>query len=253
MNTGAKIAIGCGVVVVVVGLVVVGGVVGLGMWGKSKLDTFTGEQKKIEDLQKKANANAFTPPADGSITEPRLVKFLEVRKRIFAVYQAHQAELEAMKNRKDASVGDAMKGVGILNEVRGVRAQALADLGMSEAEYQYYVQAVYTSAIASEVHKATGGKKMSDVTREAAEQASKAIEAQANATPDPNLPPEVQKAMREAQEQARKQLEEMRKQTEETTEQASRADVPEGNVVLFQKYEADIKKYAMGGLEYLGL
>jgi hypothetical protein len=31
------------------------------------------------------------------------------------------------------------------------------------------------------------------------------------------------------------------------------ADVPPGNVTLLHKYEADIKRYAMGGLEWIGL
>ena len=34
---------------------------------------------------------------------------------------------------------------------------------------------------------------------------------------------------------------------------SAQTDVPPGNIVLFRKYEADIKKYAMGGLEWIGL
>ena len=30
-------------------------------------------------------------------------------------------------------------------------------------------------------------------------------------------------------------------------------DVPPANIELFKKYEAEIKKYAMGGLEWIGL
>jgi hypothetical protein len=30
-------------------------------------------------------------------------------------------------------------------------------------------------------------------------------------------------------------------------------DVPPANIALFQKYEAEIKKYAMAGLEWIGL
>jgi hypothetical protein len=257
MNTGAKIAIGCGVAVVVTGIAAVVGVVGLGYWAKGKAEKafgdMAGDQKKIEQLQETANKNDFTPPADGTITEARLQKFLEVRKHIFDVYKAHEADIEAMKNKKDASIGDAMKGVGIINEVRLARAQGLADAGMSESEYQYYVGSIYTSAVATEVNKATGGKKVSEAVRDASNQAAKVLEQQANATPDPNLPPEAQKAQRMAADMARKQLEEMRKQTDETVAEAQKADVPEANVELFKKYEGDIKKYAMGGLEYVGL
>jgi hypothetical protein len=31
------------------------------------------------------------------------------------------------------------------------------------------------------------------------------------------------------------------------------ADVPPANLALFRKYENDIKKYAMGGLEWIGV
>ena len=30
-------------------------------------------------------------------------------------------------------------------------------------------------------------------------------------------------------------------------------DVPPANIALFKKYEADLEKYAMGGLEWIGL
>jgi hypothetical protein len=30
-------------------------------------------------------------------------------------------------------------------------------------------------------------------------------------------------------------------------------DVPKENIALFRKYEAEIKRYAMGGLEFIGL
>ena len=35
-------------------------------------------------------------------------------------------------------------------------------------------------------------------------------------------------------------------------ENAKQLDVPPANIALFQKYEADIKKYAMSGLEWIG-
>ena len=36
-------------------------------------------------------------------------------------------------------------------------------------------------------------------------------------------------------------------------EAAKAMDVPRANVELFRKYETDIKKYAMTGLEFIGL
>jgi hypothetical protein len=58
-------------------------------------------------------------------------------------------------------------------------------------------------------------------------------------------------------EEQRKQIEEATKQAEaqsgEAVRQAQALDVPQANLLLFKKYEADIKKYAMNGLEWLGI
>ena len=48
-------------------------------------------------------------------------------------------------------------------------------------------------------------------------------------------------------------MKDLEKQAEEVREAASSLDVPAANVALFQKYEADLKKYAMSGLEWMGL
>ena len=50
-----------------------------------------------------------------------------------------------------------------------------------------------------------------------------------------------------------KGIDDLRKQAEATREGARGMDVPPQNVALFKKYEAEIKKYAMAGLEWIGL
>ena len=185
MGTAGKIAIGCGIAVLVAGLVAVVALGGLAYWAKGKAEEFTSEQSRIEELHRKANANTFTAPADGTITEDRLLKFLDVRKRVFGVYEKHKDELDAMSKKKQGDFGDVRKGFALINELRLAQAQALADVGMSENEYRFLVEQIYKSLWAS-------------------------------ASP-------------------------------------ATADVPAANVALFRKYEADIKKYAMGGLEWIGL
>ena len=44
-----------------------------------------------------------------------------------------------------------------------------------------------------------------------------------------------------------------RKLATETRESAKQLDVPPQNIALFRKHEAEIKNYAMGGLEFVGL
>ena len=182
MGTGAKIAIGCGIAVVVGGVMLAAVVFGGLWWAKGKAEQFTGREAQIEELKKKANAVPFTEPADGIVREERLVKFLDVRRRVFDVYAKHKDELEAMNKKKQADFSDVTHGLSVLGEVRLAQAQALADVGMSEGEYHFLIQQVYKSLWASEA-----------------------------------------------------------------------ATVPPANLALFRKYEAEIKQYAMGGLEWVGL
>jgi hypothetical protein len=202
VTTGAKIAIGCGVVLLLTGVAVVAGVVGLGYWAKGKVEEVAGESEKIEALHRQANANPFTPPADGVIAEDRLLKFLAVRKQVSASYDKHRDRLEAMKGKKEADFGDVRAGFAILNELRLASAQALADHRMSEAEYQFMVEQVYKSMWASEVAKSRPSP---------------------GASPLPDGVPDLA------------------------------TDVPAANIELFRKHETEIRKYAMGGLELIGL
>jgi hypothetical protein len=207
MTTGAKIAIGCGVVLLLTGVAAVVGVVGLGYWAKGKVEEVAGDQEKITRLTEQANANPFTQPADGVISEDRLLTFLAVRKQIFATYEKHRPTLEAMKNKKEADFGDVRSSLTVLNDVRLASAQALVDHKMSEGEYEFMVGQVYKSMWASEMDKA---------------RPSPAPSPAPGASPLPEMPDFT-------------------------------ADVPKANIELFRKHEAEIRKYAMGGLEMIGL
>lgn len=261
MGTGAKVAIGCGIVVVLVGIAVVVGVVGLGMYGKSKLDGLAAEQKVYEELERKADANPFTEPENGVIDEARLVKFIEARKRLFPLYQKYQAEiegLEKMDKKAEPELSDIGKAIGAvkgLAELKKAHLQSLVDVGMSQEEYKYLVQAVYKTMWAAEIEKSTG--KTLEQNRQAAEdsmkQAARQLEEQAQQPIDPNLPPEAQKALRDAQEQMRQSQRQLEQSAEQVDDQTDGLDVPPANLALFRKYEEDIKKYAMTGLEWVSL
>ena len=197
MGTGTKVAIGCGIAVVVGGVMLAAVVFGGLWWVKGKAEQFTGRETQIEELKKKANAVPFTEPADGIVREDRLLKFIEVRRRVFDVYVKHKDELEAMNKKKQTDISDVTHGLGVLAEVRLAQAQALADVGMSESEYHFLIQQVYKSMWASEAAKVSpapgGGETVPTI------------------------------------------------------------DVPPANIALFRQHEAEIKQYAMGGLEWVGL
>jgi len=211
MPTGAKIAIGCGVAAVLAGVATIV-VIGAGAWWvKGKVQEVGGplgeRAEEMERYAKQANANPFTPPPDGVIPEARLLKFIDVRKGVYAIYQAHRAEFEGMKDKKDASFSDVMKVGGLIFDARLALTKGLAEAGMNEEEYQFIVQEVYKSAWASSIQKETG------------------------------------KPPAEA-------LEEVGREAEPGAEMLK---MPQANIDLFRKYEADLKKYAMEGLALAGL
>ena len=158
--------------------------VGVGaQWLKGKAQTFVGEEQKIEALKERANKVPFTRPADGAVTEDRLLEFLEVRKRVFSVYEKHRADFEALKNKKDADFSDIKAAFGVLGEARLAVAQAMADVGMGEEEYRFMVQAVYQSAWAAAVEKSSGkppSEAMGEMMRQAQEAMKKGVEAARN-------------------------------------------------------------------------
>jgi hypothetical protein len=230
------------------------------------VEEVAGNETRIDELQKKANATPFERPEDGIIREDRLLKFIDVRKRVFAVYEKHRATLEAMSQKKQGDFGDVTKGFSVINEIRLAQAQALADLGMSEDEYGFLVEQVYKTAWAAEVAKATGGKTpseaASDVYAKAAEAmkdaqaaAAQAREAARQAERQTGAPAAKEAAdeAKDARESVERGLEEVGRQGEAARENAPDMDVPPENLVLFKKYEAELKKYAMAGLEWIGL
>jgi len=246
MSTGAKVAIGCAIAVVLAGIVAVVAVGGAAWWLKGKAEQVAdGVVKKsgeIEAYEKKANANVFTEPADGVIPEPRFLKFMDARKAIYAVYERHQPELESMKDKTSADLSDLTKFAGLVGDIQLAQARALAEAGMSEAEYRFIQAAVYKTMWAAATVKDTG-KQPDELVADAVKQlgdAAQQMERQAGANG----------AGAAASEAAARSAHEAAAEIAQGTEGLA---VPSANLALFQKHEADIKKYAMSGLAFIGL
>jgi hypothetical protein len=248
VTKGAKVALGC----LGAGCLVAAGVaavlvfgVGVGAhWLKGKAQSFVSQEEAIDALKAKANAVPFETPADGVIREDRLLKFLEVRKRVYSVYERHRAEFEGLKDKKDADFSDLKNALTVFGEVRLALAQAQADLGMSEAEYAFLVQAVYHSAMASTFEKDSGkpaSEAMGEVMKQAQEALEKGMEA-ARKEGVPGLEDVPEDTVTSAKDQMEKAQEAMKG-----------IDAPRANIALFRKHEAEIKKYTMHGLELIGL
>jgi hypothetical protein len=257
MSTGAKVAIGCGIVAVV-GMVVVVAVIGVGAWwakGKVEemgvnLEEMTAKSEEIHSWQEEANASPYTPPANGVIPEARLVKFLEVRKAVYAVYERHRAEFERLSKqaeKQDLSLSEGFAGVGQLasltTDVRLAQVKALAEVGMSQDEYNDIQVAVYKSAWASEVEGKTGQLPADAMRGQAEEMPQQAREAREEAEGSPGADMVSPEQVGAAAEQA----------ADAMKSAADAVDVPRENVDLFRKYQDDIRKYAMSGLAFVGL
>lgn len=224
MKTIAKVAIGCGVALVLAGSVAVALLVGGAYWVKGKVEQVTDHEQRIQDLKKKAGAAApFSRPKDGVIQEARLVRFLEIRSRLLSIYERHRPEIERLNKKEKGDLSDAWKAFSWINELRRAHAEAQADAGMGDEEYAFLVEQVYRSAWAAEQ---VSGKQAEGPLESTSQEQRRPIE---------------------------EMLEQVEAQKGEVLEQARPFDVPKANLELIRKHEAEIKRYAMNGLEWLGL
>jgi hypothetical protein len=259
VTTGAKIAIGCAAVAVLGIVVMTVALGGAAWWAKGKLENVTGEQDRIEKLQEQANQNAFHRPSDGVIAEDRLVKFLEVRRRVYDVYKKYEKDIEARGKKKQGDFGDVTAAFGMINEIRLAQAQAQADVGMNDDEYRFLVEQIYKTMWASEIARSTGGKTPSEAAGRMYDQAAQAMQKMAEEARKAQQQAKAQgndaaeDAAEEGQEEVKDGAEELRKQADEARARARDMDVPPANIALFRKYEPQIKQYAMSGLEWIGL
>jgi hypothetical protein len=225
-------------------------VFGVAWWGYGKAKQVAqqvgGDQQRIEAARARANANAFTPPADGVIQEQRLVKFLAVRRKLYGVYAKYKDVIEAQeKSGKQPGLEFVGQALGAVNELRLTTAEALAEQGMSEDEYRYLAAAVYKTALAGGVQ--VEGKGIAQVAEAAMEAAAEQAErAAAEAEANPNLPEEAKQQLRDAAREARARA-------TEAKQSMQGLEAPPENVALFRKYQDEIQQYAMSGLELLGL
>jgi hypothetical protein len=265
MGTGAKVAIGCGCLVLLCAAAALG-IVGWGAWwAKGKIeeasvgiDKMTAVTEEIERYEKQANANPYTAPADAVISEARFLKFMDTRKQVYAVYERWEVELQDVQRKAESSSdkltlselwsagGSLAKAAG---EIRLAQMKALAAAGMSEEEYRDIQLAVYKSAWAAEAESESGklpAEAVSESMSEAAKQVEQAMRSGIEAAREQGAPG----AEKLGPDDARK-LQEGLEQLGETAGEALR--VPRANVELFRKHQAEIRKYAMHGLAFLGL
>jgi hypothetical protein len=250
LTRGTKIALGCVFAALLAAGVVVVAVFGVAWWGigkaKEVTQQFETDQKGVEQDLAKANANAFTQPADGVVQEDRLVRFLAVRKQIHDnVYLKHKDMIEAQAKKEKADFGALAKLPFIISELHAAKARALAAQGMSEDEFNWLFRTVYGNLVLDGMARSGDGTTVAEADRASlramAEQAEKAAEA---AQANPSVPPEMKEELRAAAKRAREEA-------DRGVEMTKALDVPPANLVLFKKHREEILKYTMGGLELI--
>jgi hypothetical protein len=243
MKPWMKIAIGCVAVAVIAGFLFVAGLVGLGYWAKNKVQEVTGGGKEVEAARRTANAVPFTRPAGSIVAEPRLVKFIEVRASVFSVYEKYRGEIESrmakVKEGKSLDLSDISTGLTLMGELQRAETLALARHEMSEDEYAFITGEVYKS-MWTDLGGAEASRK---AIREAAQAAKSAAEAMKTAEGQ-SMPPEARDALAQAGS-------EIAASTKQATREIENVGTAPENVALFKKYEADLKKYSMPGLQIL--
>ncbi|MDX1624598.1 MAG: hypothetical protein R3199_11545 [Gemmatimonadota bacterium] len=150
LSTGAKVAIGCGILAVlaIIGIVLVT-VVG-GFFLKDKAEEFAGgieaQQEATETLEELEREHDFTAPEDGIVGEDRAERFFAVTDAAWDDMSEMEEWVEEMSERGEridrgggqAGIGDmmaGMRGVGALHRARLAVAEALEEHDMAPSEY----------------------------------------------------------------------------------------------------------------------
>ncbi len=244
MKPWMKFAIGCLALSIIAVFLFVAGVVGLGYWAKGKMEEVTGGGPAVEEARKAANAVPFVRPPDHVVAEDRLVRFIEIRASVFSVYERYRGEIESrmarVKEGKPVDFSDISTGLTLMGEIRRAETLALGRHGMSEREYEFITAEVYKSMAKGFGEEGKMAIESAAIAGQAAAEAMKGMKGNGVET----LPKEAREALAQAgvdlaasSREVSKGLAEMR-------------TAPE-NEVLFGKYEAELKKYAMPGLRVL--
>jgi hypothetical protein len=261
MGAGTKILAGCGCLAILTATVVVAGL-GLGLfWLKDKaydvtdgLEAITERTREFDAWERKANAHPYERPSDGVVPEPRLKAFLDVRRRVYAVYEGYGDDIVELRERAEGRrpppssaelLALGARAAEMFGDLRLVQIRALAEVGMSEAEYHAIQTAVYLAAGASKTESETG-RLPAEAPPEAARHVQEALRAALEAARQKGLP-----GTGRITESDLIDLEEALSKA--GANGAEVLAVPPANVELFRKYEDDIEKYAMHGLALLGL
>src|SRR6185503_15117833 len=149
-----KLAIGCGTVVLVLGVLVVG----VGYYGFLKLrSTVTqfAELGRVPEIEREVRAKGpFTPPRSGDLTASQVDRLLQVQQRIRERLGENAARFErtykSLADKKEASAADfpalmsAYRDLAAMwLDAKRTQVAALNDVGLSLDEYRWIRSSAY--------------------------------------------------------------------------------------------------------------
>lgn len=154
-----KLAIGCGIALLV--LIVVVGAGGFFLWNRY-VRPMTGaitQLSQVADIEKDVrNTSSFAAPSSGELNDELVGRFVRVQEAMQQKLGSRMAELKAkydeidrsMKSeRRQASFGEAMTALkdlsGLLVEAKRAQVDALNQAGFSVREYEWVRQQVYAA------------------------------------------------------------------------------------------------------------
>ena len=149
-----KLAIGCGVVVLVLGIVVVG----VGYYGYTKFKgtvTQFAELSKIPDIERDVRVKtAFNAPSTGELTAAQVEKFVQVqtrvRDRLGANFATFERTYKTLAEKKQATAADlpallsAYRDLAAMYlDAKRTQVEALNTAGLSLDEYRWIRSSAY--------------------------------------------------------------------------------------------------------------
>jgi hypothetical protein len=143
-----KLAIGCGLIVLLVGA----GIIGVGYYGylkvRSTVNQFA-ELRQVPDIERGIKIQTpFAPPASGELTEKQVERLMLVQRRVHERlgqdFAAMERNYKSLMDKKEATVTDLPALVSAYKDMaaswmsaKREQVQALNDAGLSLSEYRW--------------------------------------------------------------------------------------------------------------------
>lgn len=151
-----KLAIGCGVVLVLIAITVAG----IGYYAYRKVSSTVAqfaELGQVPEIERDIrNRNAYSPPASGELTDDQIEKLLRVqnhvRERIGARLTEFEAKYRTLADKKDATISDTPTIIAAYRDLAATwldakrgQVEALNNAGLSLEEYRWIRDQSYSA------------------------------------------------------------------------------------------------------------